>query len=455
MNDLTPASAPSTSGPRLAGNALLFVLLAFVARAVIIDVPALASGPGFWLLLGACALLLTLALRAALIWLSQLRGRDRHGEGLLNACIVIGALTVSSAALELAMGVLSDSDAPLAGKPLHAQIEVPAQAATAQSRIIRAGQAEITLPVELVQRLAQSQSLWAMPAEWVARPTQTPGASTSTQWHGVPHITDADGFRRLNGPFPPPQPDRFRIVVLGDSMTYGFGVAADWAYPALLQRILDRTHRIEVINLGVPGAQSTDIARMMARMVPELRPNLVLYGMCLNDFLPSGEQETAHAVGIPLPNWIRLLGVERTRLGRLLDDAYRNLLVTLGISRDFWDDVLKDFSAYQNRFQSDMKDLRRIGDAAGLPPVTAIVLDQLPSLGSRGHRIATIAEAAFRTAGLNIVPTEAFYRAQNGRPLFVSRWELHPNEEAHAIFATMLADHLLARADLAAFRRTP
>lgn len=59
--------------------------------------------------------------------------------------------------------------------------------------------------------------------------------------------------------------------------------------------------------------------------------------------------------------------------------------------------------------QNDMKTLRQIGDAAALAPVTAMVLDQLPSLVSRGHDTATLTEAAFHDVGLDIVPADAFY----------------------------------------------
>lgn len=56
---------------------------------------------------------------------------------------------------------------------------------------------------------------------------------------------------------PSAPPSRPRIVILGDSLTAGFGIAPDEAYPALLQRKLDaKGYRFEVVNAGVSADTS-------------------------------------------------------------------------------------------------------------------------------------------------------------------------------------------------------
>lgn len=51
--------------------------------------------------------------------------------------------------------------------------------------------------------------------------------------------------------------DRPRVVVLGDSLTAGLGVAPDQSYPAILQRRLDSERlAFEVVNAGVSGDTS-------------------------------------------------------------------------------------------------------------------------------------------------------------------------------------------------------
>ncbi len=51
---------------------------------------------------------------------------------------------------------------------------------------------------------------------------------------------------------------KLRLVILGDSLSAGFGVERELAYPALLQRKIDHEGRIacEVVNAGVSGDTS-------------------------------------------------------------------------------------------------------------------------------------------------------------------------------------------------------
>ncbi len=74
---------------------------------------------------------------------------------------------------------------------------------------------------------------------------------------GVPVRINAKGLR---GPeIPESNPDPFRILCLGDSITFGWGVEEINTYPAQLQSILMEEHPdtpIEVINAGIPTQTS-------------------------------------------------------------------------------------------------------------------------------------------------------------------------------------------------------
>jgi hypothetical protein len=92
--------------------------------------------------------------------------------------------------------------------------------------------------------------------------------------------------------------------------------------------------------------------------------------------------------------------------------------------------------------------------ASGLPPMIAMVLDQNPRLDGPGRQLAIAAERQLRAAGIETVDSEPFYRHYDGHSLRVSRWEGHPNEEAHAIWAARLARSIRERPDLARFGHT-
>lgn len=72
----------------------------------------------------------------------------------------------------------------------------------------------------------------------------------------------ADGQPQLEG----------GVLALGDSMTFGEGVAAEEAYPARLAARL----RVPVANGGVPGYSSRQMAAHLETLLPVLHPRLVV-----------------------------------------------------------------------------------------------------------------------------------------------------------------------------------
>jgi lysophospholipase L1-like esterase len=93
----------------------------------------------------------------------------------------------------------------------------------------------------------------------------------------VSHHTDAFGFRN-----PWPWPEQIEIVALGDSLTFGYGVADDQAWPAILNRALPD---LNVLNLGLIGAGPQQYLQVYETFIRGLRPRLLLIGLFpANDF---------------------------------------------------------------------------------------------------------------------------------------------------------------------------
>jgi len=64
-----------------------------------------------------------------------------------------------------------------------------------------------------------------------------------------------------------------RILCLGDSFTYGLGSGNNQDYPSQLQRLLDQDNRnITVINQGIPGMNSSRLAKKIPEMIKLLIP---------------------------------------------------------------------------------------------------------------------------------------------------------------------------------------
>jgi len=107
--------------------------------------------------------------------------------------------------------------------------------------------------------------------------------------------TNAEGFRGAEFA-PSPAAGRHRIVSLGDSSTFGWGVPADEAYPARLREALAREigwpeERVEVLNLGVPGYSSFQGQVLLQRTGLALHPEAVTWGFGANDGAFTGESD--------------------------------------------------------------------------------------------------------------------------------------------------------------------
>jgi len=93
-----------------------------------------------------------------------------------------------------------------------------------------------------------------------------------------------EGFR---GIAPPRErrPGVPRIFVLGDSVTFGTGVAPTRTYSARLEALLAERlgGPVEVINAGVPGYDIVQVAALYRRRVRDFTPDIVVYGFFHND----------------------------------------------------------------------------------------------------------------------------------------------------------------------------
>ncbi len=313
----------------------------------------------------------------------------------------------------------------------------------------------VEVPREVLRSAARRAALITLPPELERAPARVEGAQRAYTWHGVLHVHDRNGMRRTI-PFPARREHVFRVMVVGDSLTYGQGIEERWTYARQLEALLEPEYRVEVLNLGVCGDQSEDVLGKVSEFLPRLEPDLVIYGMCANDFLPSGigQYRNNYAYAFPLPESVKEFFTGNSRLARLSEDAYNRALLGMGLRADFWDDILNGFTGYQQRFARDIARMNRLVADRGLPPVVALILDQGPRLDSRGHRVTQAAERYLEYAGMDVLEMDGYYRQFNGVSLRVSRWEGHPNEAANAVWAVMLGRHLRSLDVLRPFRKT-
>lgn len=101
----------------------------------------------------------------------------------------------------------------------------------------------------------------------------------------VPIRTNSLGLRSADVADPKPA-DVLRILALGDSVTFGWGLRGEDTYPSQLASLLATlrpNQRFEVINAGVSGYGTWQQALWLEQSGPDLQPDVVVVQAHLND----------------------------------------------------------------------------------------------------------------------------------------------------------------------------
>jgi hypothetical protein len=118
---------------------------------------------------------------------------------------------------------------------------------------------------------------------------------------GVPVRINSLGFRDRRDYTLDKPANSVRILVLGDSVTFGHGTLDDTTYPYLLEQRLRGWRpdvNWEVWNLGVPGYNTRQELHYLQQIGPLARPDVVVVGFYPNDF-------TGNNAAAPPPSGLR------------------------------------------------------------------------------------------------------------------------------------------------------
>lgn len=119
---------------------------------------------------------------------------------------------------------------------------------------------------------------------WVTDPSLRLQAFSHQETGGSFRVsTDANGLRAPLHPEQKPE-GAFRVMTLGCSTTFGWGVDDEQTYPSRLEAILqEQGHKVEVINGGQPGYSSFQGLWLWDKTLRRYQPDLVIFGYIVQD----------------------------------------------------------------------------------------------------------------------------------------------------------------------------
>ncbi|MFQ5495212.1 MAG: SGNH/GDSL hydrolase family protein [Phycisphaerae bacterium] len=260
----------------------------------------------------------------------------------------------------------------------------------------------------------------------------------------------------------------FRIVVLGDSVTYGFNTPRDQSYPKQLERLLNRcagdtAPHFEVINLGVTGYNIPQIVESLRTKGLRFHPDLIIYGYVLNDpqsysleaaALDDLNRQARQILGRAVPrglaqalSYSRLyrlylaarLKPPRKVVGEIGDPGYMAFL--LGSVRGYIRAIHNNPAPWK-RIQDGLADLAELTAGPRTIPLVMAVFPIAEKTGFADYALADVHRKVIREArrhGLTTLDLTAAYRTVE-RQLDIKLFQdfLHPIANGHRVAATAL-----------------
>lgn len=275
---------------------------------------------------------------------------------------------------------------------------------------------------------------------------------------GVPFHTNSLGFRGRDISTIVPGRDDV-IVVLGDSYAFGYGVTDEQAFPAVLERLLQRAYpdlRVRVLALALPGYNSRQQLATLREFGPRIRPRLVLLAYHLNDTherdvdtgreVPHAEDSGASRLGLARPRHVAERLREHSHLVRFLLPQLAGLARALHVPvRTSATAELDDYVEGRGPWLRTQVVLQEIFDAARNDLGAGVALMVVPYmvLLTDQHPPAPAYDVVMRFAAAHHVPAVnafTYFRGRRAGRLWINPFDAHPNAEGHALLAQAASD---------------
>jgi hypothetical protein len=286
-------------------------------------------------------------------------------------------------------------------------------------------------------------------------------------------VNHADDPPRVIDLWSPLLADAYKVVVVGDSFTWGLGVEYRHSYPYRLRERLESAwgRRVALSNHANVGRMITEIREEMRQALVHGAPDLCIYGFVLNDPLdqtvgreqplaPSEKASGMDSAHIDDFINVRTANLEKFRMESTVGRLRRvSRVVDLSLRQWEWRQIHWRTLAYYRDLYDPAK------NAAGLA-VTFAALSEMNRLQTQaGNRFLVVifpllvdTDGAYpfadihrvlhdhlREMGIEYLDLWPVFRRMPVQELCVHPLDRHPNELAHDLAADAIRDYLTAR----------
>jgi len=251
----------------------------------------------------------------------------------------------------------------------------------------------------------------------------------------------------------------YRIVVLGDSMTFGPAVALDNIYPKALESFLNKNvsgstgKKIEVLNFSVPGYNTIQEYELLRTKAVYYDPDLVILGFFFNDvkMRDSSPLESTEASkdACAYDGFVRFLSRVKQK-SLFAQFALSHLAVIArraGLHRGYISSFRGAYAENNKSWHKCRSAILSIGDFAksNNAKFLVIVIPFLSDLNDY-HPLKKEIEVVGdflkknRIKNVNLFP---YFYEQRAESFWINPINGHPNRKGHAVMAEAVGDYIL------------
>jgi len=235
-----------------------------------------------------------------------------------------------------------------------------------------------------------------------------------------------------------------RVLVMGSSITMGWGVPYDDIFTSVTEQKLNTQkpfgpdHTFEFVNAGIGNYNNYFQFKLFQRQYPVVKPDMVVLHYFISDVEPRGMGRDS-------------LILKHSYLAAFLFDRWSQLKLRFGGHyKDlftFYHDLYEDNSEPWKQTQKQIVEMRDQTARDGVPFVVMIIPDIHDlSPGTPYQALYSKMETTFQGLGIPTVNAFDAFQKQFGNDvstLWIQSDDPHPNAKGHALMAQILYDYLV------------
>lgn len=259
------------------------------------------------------------------------------------------------------------------------------------------------------------------------------------------------GYRDTEHDITKPQ-DTYRILFLGDSLTFGFGIENfEATYPELIQNELNKKNnpkKAETIILAKRGYSTLDELKALKETGLKYDPDLIIVGYFLNDAEGYGSRtgyENMFYSHYTIPYELGSILYRHSFFYYFLESRIKNIITNLGFGKnniDYTKHLYSNSNPYFQQHKKDLEEIIHISNERKIP-VIITVIPPLENLKEYPYtEIHTQIKGISEPNGAYFLDLLPYFKLYDPAEVRVSLMDAHMNELGHKITSDAIIAYL-------------